>query len=48
MISADEKILDEMLECNSCENLGTLKHYDKGLTKRQKIDKMMDELDIRL
>lgn len=44
MISADEKILNDMLECNSCENLGTLKHYDKGLTKRQKIDKMMEVL----
>lgn len=44
MTTKEELILDEMLECNSCEDLGTLKHYDKGLTKRQKIDKMMEVL----
>ena len=43
-MTKEDQILDNMLECNSCENLGTLKHYDIGLTKRQKIDKMMTVL----
>lgn len=43
-MTKEEQILNDMLECNSCENLGTLKHYDFGLTKIQKIDKMMEVL----
>ena len=43
-MTKEEQILNDMLECNSCENLGTLTHYDIGLTKREKIDKMMEVL----
>ena len=43
-MTKEDQILDNMLECNSCENLGTLKHYDLGLTRREKIDKMISVL----
>lgn len=40
----EERILDDFLECGTCTDLGTLKKYDRGLSVREKIDKMMQIL----
>lgn len=38
----DDQILEDFIGCSSCTDIGKMKKkYDKGLTDRQKIDKMM-------